>query len=252
MKLTDKIAIVTGAGAGNGRAIALGLAGEGADLVLADVNLDAANNVAGEVRALGRLALVVRADVTRKAEVQAMARAAVEEFGRVDVLVNNAGIRKFSTIVEMSEQEWDAHLALDLKGPFLCIQAVAPIMIKQRQGKIINITSGAAELPLRAEAHYCAAKAGLKMLTMVAALELSDYGITVNAIGPGIVEDTGMFQDIRANPAQMQRLQHTIPLKRFCNPTRDLAPLAVFLASSDSDYMTGQSIYLEGGLLLVQ
>jgi NAD(P)-dependent dehydrogenase (short-subunit alcohol dehydrogenase family) len=152
----------------------------------------------------------------------------------------------------MSEEEWDEHLDIDLKGPFLCTQAVAPVMIRQDQGKIINITSGAAELPLHDEAHYCAAKAGLKMLTEVAALELAPHNVNVNALGPGIVEETGMFKDIEANPERMEQLRQTIPLHRFCNPIRDLVPLAVFLASDDSNYMTGQSLYLEGGLFLVR
>jgi 3-oxoacyl-[acyl-carrier protein] reductase len=249
MKLLQRVAVVTGAGAGNGRAIALGLADAGADVVLADIDLPAARRVAEEVVEKGRTALPLQADVTRKAEVTAMVRSAIERFGRVDILVNNAGIRGFATILEMSEAEWDRHLNIDLKGPFLCIQAVAPIMTKQKKGKIVNITSGAAELALKEEAHYCAAKAGLKMLTRVAAAELAPY-INVNAVGPGIVEDTGMFQDIRANPQRMAELQRRIPLGRFCNPFRDLVPLVVFLASDDSDYLTGQSVYLEGGLLL--
>ena len=253
MKLKDKIALITGAGAGNGRAMALGFSQEGAHLVLADIDLQAAQRVAEEIRDRGgQRVLPLRADVTSKEDVQAMVDQAVNEFGRIDILVNNAGIRKFSTIVEMSEEEWDEHLDIDLKGPFLCTQAVAPVMIKQKQGKIINITSGAAELPLHAEAHYCAAKAGLKMLTQVAALELAPHNIHVNAIGPGIVEDTGMFKDIEANPERMEQLRNIIPLNRFCNPMRDLVPVAVFLASSDTDYMTGQSVYLEGGLFLVR
>ena len=251
MKLRDRAAIVTGAGAGNGRAIALGFAGEGAHVVLADLDLAAAERVADEVRQLGTRALPLQVDVTRKSDVQGMARAAADEFGRIDILVNNAGIRGFSLLVDMPEEEWDRHLAIDLKGPFLCIQAVAPIMMKQQQGKIINITSGSAELPIRTTGHYCAAKAGLKMLTKVAAVELAPYNINVNAIGPGIVEDTGLFQDVRADAERLAQLTRTIPLGRFANPIRDLAPLAVFLASSDANYLTGGSIYLDGGLLLV-
>ena len=175
MKLKDQVAIVTGAGAGNGRAIALGFA----------------------------------------------------------------------------EEDWDAHLAIDLKGPFLCVQAVAPTMIEQQWGKIINITSGSAELAIKTTGHYCVARAGLKMLTKVAAVELAPYNINVNAIGPGIVEDTGLLKDIQANPERLAQLTGAIPLRRFANPIRDLAPLAVFLASADADYLTGQSVYLDGGLLLV-
>jgi 3-oxoacyl-[acyl-carrier protein] reductase len=252
MRLKDKVAVITGAGAGNGRAMAKGFAAEGAHLVLADINLEAAGQAGEEVEAQGQRTLALQADMTRKDDVQRMAQEAVDTFGRIDVLVNNAGIRGFSNIVEMTEEEWDEHIDLDLKGPFLCIQAIAPIMIEQNKGVIINITSGAAELPLLAEAHYCAAKAGLKMLTMVAALELAPHNVRVNAIGPGVVENTGMFKDIEANPDRMEQLRSTIPLGRFCNPDRDLVPLAVFLASDESAYMTGQSVYLEGGLLLVR
>lgn len=249
MRLRERVAIVTGAGAGNGRAIAMGLAAEGASVVLADIDLAAACRVAGEVAGQGGIALPVRVDVAQKAEVVAMVRSAEDRFNRIDILVNNAGVRGFASIVEMPEAEWDRHLDIDLKGPFLCIQAVAPIMLRQKRGKIVNITSGAAELALKEEAHYCAAKAGLKMLTRVAAAELAPH-INVNAVGPGIVEDTGMFQDIRANPQRMADLQRRIPLGRFCSPFRDLVPLVVFLASDESDYLTGQSVYLEGGLLL--
>lgn len=253
MKLKGKVTLITGAGAGNGRAMALGFSQEGAHLVLADIDLQAVQRVADEIGDReGQRVLPLRANVTSKQDVKLMVEQAVNAFGRIDILINNAGIRKFSTIVEMSEEEWDEHLDIDLKGPFLCTQAVAPVMIKQKQGKIINITSGAAELPLHAEAHYCAAKAGLKMLTQVAALELAPHNIHVNAIGPGIVEDTGMFKDIEANPERMEQLRNIIPLNRFCNPMRDLVPVAVFLASNDTDYMTGQSVYLEGGLFLVR
>ena len=171
MRLASKIAIVTGAGTGNGRGIALGFAREGGDIVVVDWIEESARATADEIQALGRRALAIRADVGRSPDIKAMVDAAVAEFGRIDVLVNNAGIRNITPLLDITEEEWDQHLNIDLKGPFLAIQEVAKQMIRQGDGgSIINITSVASEQAVEGRGHYCSAKGGLKMLTKVAAL----------------------------------------------------------------------------------
>ncbi len=244
--MTDRVVIVTGAGAGNGKAFAQAFAREGADLACVDYRPETAEQTAEAVRALGRRALALGADVSIAADVDRMVRATVAEFGRVDVLVNNAGIRLITPLLDISEEEWDRHLDVDLKGPFLCLQAVAKQMLRQGSGGvIINITSTASEEGSPGRAHYCSAKGGLKMLTKVAALELAQYGIRVNAIAPGPIE-TAMTAMLRGTPEQTAVAARRMPLGRW-GQSEDLVGAALFLASDEASWVTGTCYSLDGG-----
>ena len=255
MKLTGKIAIVTGASQGIGRAITLRLAREGASLVIGDIDVEAAEKVAREVRDGGTEALVMKLDVTKAEEVNKVIGEIVEKFGRIDILVNNAGISSMALVVDLKEKDWDANVNGNAKGVFLCSQAVARQMIKQKSGKIINNASLAAKRGAPFLGHYSASKFAVLGLTYTMALELASYGITVNAVCPGIVE-TGMIKrewkwegDLRGmTPDQVrEEVLSTIPLGRLAQP-EDIAAVVAFLASKDADYMTGQALNINGGM----
>lgn len=248
-RLHDKVAIITGAGSGNGRGIALRFAEEGADVVIADVMMDGANVTAEMARGLGRRALVTRTDVSQREQVDAMVAQTVEYFGRVDILVNNAGVETIVPFLELPEAQWDKIIAVNLKGPFLCSQAVACQMVAQGTGgKIVNIASINSQIALPGQAHYVSSKGGLLMLTKSTALELAKYKINVNAIGPGVIE-TAMTAGSLSNPERRALLASHIPMGRVGQP-RDVANVALFLASDESDYMTGTIIYVDGGWLI--
>jgi NAD(P)-dependent dehydrogenase (short-subunit alcohol dehydrogenase family) len=188
------------------------------------------------------------ADVSKATDVDRMVQSAIAELGRVDVLVNNAGIRLITPLLDISEEEWDRHLDVDLKGPFLCLQAVAKQMLRQGSGGvIINITSTASEEGAPGRAHYCAAKGGLKMLTKVAALELAQYGIRVNAIAPGPIE-TAMTAMLRETPEQAAAGARRMPLGRW-GQSDDLVGAALFLASEEASWVTGINLWIDGGAL---
>jgi len=255
MKLNGKIAIVTGASQGIGRAITLRLAREGASLVIGDIDVEAAEKVAREVRDGGTEALVVKVDVTKAEEVNKVIGEIVEKFGCIDILVNNAGISSMALVVDLKEKDWDANVKVNAKGVFLCSQAVARQMIKQKNGKIINNASLAAKRGAPFLGHYSASKFAVLGLTYTMALELAPYGITVNAVCPGIVE-TGMIRrewkwegDLRGmTPDQVrEEVLSTIPLGRLAQP-EDIAAVVAFLASKDADYMTGQALNINGGM----
>lgn len=255
MKLTGKIAIVTGASQGIGRAITLRLAREGASLVIGDIDVEAAEKVAREVRDGGTEALVVKVDVTKAEEVNKVIGEIAEKFGRIDILVNNAGISSMALVVDLKEKDWDANMRVNAKGVFLCSRAVARQMIKQKSGKIINNASLAAKRGAPFLGHYSASKFAVLGLTYTMALELAPYGITVNAVCPGIVE-TGMIRrewkwegDLRGMTADQVREEvlSTIPLGRLAQP-EDIAAVVAFLASKDADYMTGQALNINGGM----
>lgn len=255
MKLTGKIAIVTGASQGIGRAITLRLAREGANLVIGDIDVEAAEKVAREVRDGGTEALVVKVDVTKAEEVNKVIGEIAEKFGRIDILVNNAGISSMALVVDLKEKDWDANMKVNAKGVFLCSRAVARQMIKQKSGKIINNASLAAKRGAPFLGHYSASKFAVLGLTYTMALELAPHGITVNAVCPGIVE-TGMIRrewkwegDLRGMTADQVREEvlSTIPLGRLAQP-EDIAAVVAFLASKDADYMTGQALNINGGM----
>src|SRR5215468_12031765 len=246
-RLDQRIAIVTGAGQGIGRAIALGLAREGASVVIADVNQESARAVKNEIEAGGGKALAIRTDVSDESSVQAMAKESLAEFGRVDILVNNAGIFPTSSVEEMSEEDWDRVIGTNLIGAFLCARAVVPTFLKQGSGRIISLTSGRAFQGAKNGAHYAASKAGIIGFSKSLALELAPHGITVNVICPGIT-DTAQPRGHQTEEqiyAQAQR----IPLGRIGQP-EDLVGPAIFLASDAASFVTGQTILVNGGSIM--
>jgi len=252
-RLPNRISIVTGGSKGIGRSIALSLAKEGANVVIADI-LDGKDTV-NEILALGRSAIALRTDVSKISDTQAMAKRAVDEFGRIDILVNSAGIfTRMARITELTEQDWDLTMDVNAKGVFLCCQAVAPHMIKQRYGKIVNISSGSGKTGFRFLSHYSASKFAVNGLTQSIALDLAPYGINVNAVCPGFVEtDMGSRQWVLEaekrgiSPEEVKsEYLRTVPLGRLVRP-EDIANVVVFLASESSSCMTGQAVNVTGG-----
>src|SRR5262245_36322282 len=247
MKLAGKIALVTGGGRGNGRAIALGLAREGADLAVGFAGHEAAaRDAAGEIAALGRRAVVVRGDVAESGAAARIVAETVAAFGRIDVLVNNAGVLQRTAFLDIAEEEWDRILDTNLKGAFLVGQAVARQMVAQGGGgHIINISS-LNQFNVGANvAHYCVSKAGIGMLTKAMALELAPHGIRVNAIAPGLIETDMNRHDIARDDFREGRLAR-IPLKLIGRPD-DLVAIAVLLASDDARLITGATFSVDGG-----
>lgn len=248
-KLDKKVALVTGGGTGLGRCIALEFAREGADVVISSRNLANLEKVAGEIRALGRRSLPVVTDVSVADQVRNMVKQTVDHFGRIDILVNSAGVLLKALIVDIPEEDWDSLMDTNLKGTFLSIQAAGKHMIRQRYGRIINISAIAgirANYPENAA--YGASKAGVILLTKSAALELGPYGINVNCIAPGPV-DTG-FRETSETPEQVQRWLETSRKRSIVGRVgtpQDIANLALFLASDDSSFICGETIVIDGG-----
>ena len=249
MRLQDKVAIVTGASSGIGKAIALTMAREGASVVVDYVGgPDDANAVVAQITQQGGKALAVAADVSDSTQVAHLLQQAVGQFGRLDILVNNAGIEEKHPFLETPRAVWDKIIAVDLTGPWLCAQAAAQQMVAQGGGgRIINISSVHEDLPMPTNAPYCAAKGGLRMLMRTIAVELAPHGITVNNIGPGAI-DTPMDVPLKAHPDQMATLLAEIPLGRMGRP-EEVAELATFLASDAAAYITGSTYFIDGGML---
>ena len=246
MKLAGQIALVTGGSRSIGRAIALAFAREGADVAVNYVqHAEAAQAAVREIQALGRRALVVRADTSRRVEVQAMVEEVWLRLGPIDILVNNAGILKRVPFLELEERDWDAILGVNLKGCYLVSQAVAARMKSRGRGKIINVTSDAATVPAPRLSAYCGSKAGLAMLTRCMALELAEHGIRVNALAPGMTL-TDINRDVLSDEAVLRTRLTRVPLGRVMSP-EDLVGAAIFLAASDSDMATGITVQVDGG-----
>jgi glucose 1-dehydrogenase len=250
MKLGGKVAIVTGAGGGIGKGIVLRLAEEGADVVLVDVDPQAAGKVAAQVEALGRRALVLSVDVTDAGAVAGLVEQVLAWAGHIDILVNNAGVEIIRPVFEISEADWDKTLAVNLKGAWLCAQAVARAMAGAGNGgRIINMASIMSEMPAPGEPHYAASKGGVLMLTRALALDLAPYNITCNAIGPGVIKNGLSSKGSLADPAKAERIAAGIPLRRFGSP-RDIGHAVAFLASDEAAYITGVILYVDGGVIL--
>ncbi|GAA3406739.1 3-oxoacyl-[acyl-carrier-protein] reductase [Paenibacillus hodogayensis] len=245
--LEGKVALVTGASRGIGRAIAIVLAEAGADVVVNYAGSEqAAEEVVRHIEGLGRRSFKVKADVASAAEVDEMVKQTLDRFGKIDIMVNNAGITRDNLIMRMKEDEFDQVIATNLKGVFNCIKAVTRPMMKQRSGKIINISSVVGVLGNAGQANYVAAKAGVIGLTKSAARELASRNIAVNAVAPGFIE-TDMTDKLTAETRE-QMLQQ-IPFARLGQP-EDIARVVRFLASDDSSYMTGQTIHVDGGMYM--
>lgn len=246
MFLRDRIALVTGAARGIGREIALKLAGNGADVAVVDLSPDQVAEVAEEIKKLGRRALALDGSVSDSGDVEKFVKKVSEEFGRIDILVNNAGITRDTLLMRMKEEDWDSVLSVNLKGAFLCTKAVAKLMVKQRYGRIVNISSVIGLMGNAGQANYGASKAGIIGLTKSVARELASRNITANAIAPGFIETsmTGVLPD----DMKTQMLDR-IPLGRMGTP-EDVANTVVFLASDLAGYITGQTITVDGGMVM--
>jgi 3-oxoacyl-[acyl-carrier protein] reductase len=246
--LTGKIALVTGAGRGGrgiGRGIAIALAKAGADVAITSrTNIADAEAVAEAVRELGRNALAVQCDVSDAESVESAFKLVLETFGRVDILVNNAGITKDTLLLRMSEEQWDSVLDANLKGTFLCTRAAAKIMLKQKSGRIVNITSVNGQVASPGQANYSASKAGIIGFTKTIAKELASRGITVNAVAPGFI-DTQMTDFIQGDART--EMEKRVPLGRL-GSIEDIGNAVAFLASDAAAYITGQTLTVDGGL----
>ena len=243
MNLKDKVAIVTGAAQGIGEAIALRLAEEGANLVLVDINGEALEQVAEQVTGIGSKVCFVTCNVTKKSDVENVIQQGVKAFGRIDILVNNAGVIRDALLLNMTEEEFDIVIAVNLKGPFLFMQAAAKIMKDQGGGKIINISSITAKVGNFGQINYTAAKGGMNAMSKTAARELAKYNITVNVVMPGFI-DTKMTQSLPDNFRESKLKE--IPLGRAGQP-RDIANAVAFLASEQAGYVTGHVMEVTGG-----
>ena len=283
--LKNKVAIVTGARKGMGRTHALKLAREGVKVVVSDISEEDCQKVVEEIKKAGGKAMAVKCDVSKKKEVEGLVKKTVDKFGKVDILVNNAGICQFKPFLELTEEEWDRTLDINLKGYFLCAQAVSKEMAKQKSparnasparsdavssgehseaggparnashseaggGVIINIASvamGQVGVGFPNIVHYCASKGGIVGMSEALALELAPLGIRVNVISPGMIE-TPMIDPIKQDPKTMEGLMSRVPLRRVGKP-EEVSDLVLFLASEASSYMTGSTVVIDGGWL---
>jgi NAD(P)-dependent dehydrogenase (short-subunit alcohol dehydrogenase family) len=242
MKLNQKVAIVTGASQGIGHACAERLVREGARVMLADVRPEGA----AAAEALGDQARFFQADVSVKAEVDAMVAATLAAFGHVDILVNNAGVTHAAEFLDLAEEDFDRVLRINLKSMFLCSQAVAREMVKRKSGCIINMSSVNAELAIPNQVPYVVSKGGVNQLTRVASIGLAQHGIRVNAIGPGTILTELAKQAVLSSPDARHTILSRTPLGR-CGEPEEIAAIAAFLASDDASYITGQTLYADGG-----
>ncbi len=247
MELKDKVAIVTGSSGGLGQAIARTLAKEGAKLILVDINTKRSEELLKEIYSLGLEGLAIKVDISQKADIEKMVTQAISKYNKIDILVNNAGICSLIPIKDITEEEWDRTIDINLKGTFFCSQAVLKEMIKKKSGKIINIASASAKIGgIAVGAHYSASKAGVICLTKSFALHAAPYKINVNCVSPGPMETemTGVWgEEINT------RFKNMIPWKEYGKPN-DIAEAVLFLASNRARYITGEILDVNGGLVM--
>lgn len=248
--LTGKVALVTGASSGIGRASAIALAKQGATVVVAARRADKLDTLAKEIVAMGRESLPVMMDVTKKETITAAVNKTVEMYGKLDILLNNAGVAEFASFLEMTGEQWDKTIDTNLKGYFLVAQAAASEMAKHKWGRIVNIASiasGGVGVGFPSVVHYCASKGGIVAMTEALAIELAPMGILVNCIGPGVIESE-MTEGILKDPKQAEALLARAPLKR-AGKAEEIAAAVVYFASEESSYTTGSILYVDGGWL---
>jgi len=247
-RFTGKIAIVTGGGNGIGLTIANRFAAEGAKVVIADINSSAGARTADDIANLGGEALSVPTDVTNEDQVESLVKKVHDLYGRIDILVNNAGVSAHKLLVEMDRGTWDRQIEVQLTGPFLTIKHVGRQMMAQRIGKIVNISSAASVMGRLKAGPHCASKGGLNMLTKVAAMELAEHGINVNAVAPGLIDVPAQRDEINLSEAYKTSYLKQVPLGRIGQPS-DIANMVLFLCSSEAEWITGQLFLVDGGLM---
>ena len=242
MRIQDKVALITGSGSGIGQAIAVRFAQEGAKVIVNDISEENANNTLARIQGDSPDSSIALFDVANFAQIKTAVDAAVEKYGRIDILINNAGVLRDNYLTKMPEEDWDLVLNVNLKGPFQCCRAVVPHMMKQRDGRIVNISSRA-YLGNKGQANYSSSKGGLVSLTRTLAIELGGYGLRVNAIAPGLI-DTPLVQSLR--PDVRERLIAAQPTKTMGEPA-DIAAAALFLVSDEAKFITGEVMHIDGG-----
>lgn len=246
--LTGKVALITGASSGIGRSSAIALAMQGARVALAARRMDRLEIVAAEIKSRGKEAVAIQMDVTKPEQINAAVKKTIETFGRLDILLNNAGVATGAPLLQMTDAQWDETLTVNLKAYYWMTKAAVPEMVKNNWGRIINISSiasGGVAVGFAGISNYCASKGGVVAFTESLADELAPMGITVNSIGPGVIE-TEMTQSIKDNPQQADGMKLRIPLKRFGKP-EEIAAAVVYLASDEAAYTTGATLYIDGG-----
>lgn len=246
MRLKDRVVLITGGARGIGREIALSFAQEGAHIVIWDVNLEAATLTQKDIEALGVKAMSARVDVTIFTQVEEEINKILDKFQKLDILVNNAGITKDGLLLRMSEADWDAVISVNLKGTFNCTKAASKVMLKQKSGKMLNIASIIGIIGNAGQANYAASKAGIIALTKTTAKELASRGICVNAVAPGFIQTE---MTAKLPQAIQEKMLAQIPLGRFGKP-EDVAKVCLFLASREADYITGQTVIIDGGMVM--
>lgn len=248
--LTGRVALITGAMRGMGRADAIALAAQGATVVVTDIDLKACEVVVKEIEKAGGTAAAFALNVTDKKQIDSVFDAVIKKFRKIDILVNNAGIFRPKSALEMTEEEWQQTIDVNLKGYFLCAQRAAKEMARQKYGRIINIASiacGQVGVGFMGSAHYSATKGGVIGMTETMALEWGPLGITVNAIGPGAI-DTPMTAGTKSSPESLKTITDRVPLQRMGTP-EEIAAAVVFLASDEASYVTGATLFVDGGYL---
>jgi 2-hydroxycyclohexanecarboxyl-CoA dehydrogenase len=251
MKLKNRTAIVTGAGQGIGRAIALELAGEGAKVCVADLNPKTAKKTAEEIKAMGQRAIAVKVDVTELAQCTEMVKEIVSEFGFVDVLVNNVGWDKIELFIKSEPATWNKIIAVNLIGPMNCFKTVLPIMIERKYGRIVTISSDAGRVGgHKGEAVYSGAKGGIIAFSKTLAREVARYGITVNCIAPGPTDTPLLTASTGDDPVVLEKFRKAIPLRRLGQP-EDIARAVAFFVSDKASFITGQVLSVSGGITMV-
>jgi glucose 1-dehydrogenase len=248
MSLKGKVAVVTGGNSGIGKAIVLELAGQGANIVIDYISHpEATDALEKQITALGDKAIGVRADVSKVDDLKKLISAAVEKFGRLDIMVNNAGIETRTSILDTTEEQYDKVLAINLKSAFFGTQIAAQQMIKQGGGRIINISSVHEDWPMPGNTPYCLSKGGMRMLTRTAGVELAPHNVRVVGIGPGAVA-TPIDLVTMKDPVMLKKLDDSIPLRRMAKP-EEIASVVAFLAGDGASYMTATTVFVDGGIM---